>query len=752
MPVGSVTAVVDFGSSHTVTVLSSPGRAPRLVTVDGQPWLPSAAFLSRDDQFIVGADALRLAAAEPARLETSVKSRIDEREVLLGDTVLPVATIIRAVLNRAVRAASTLADEPIQHLVLTYPADWSDARLGVLTAAGQGLAPLVSATAAPVGAAAWFATMAELPVGALLGVLDVGGGTCGVAVVRRVAGGFEIVGSGEIPDLGGADFDQRIIDHLKATVPGLAAHLTAVGVSELASEPLTQGRVGGPGRATPDQLRALVAFRRDVRQAKELLSRHPRVEVALPAGLPDALLTRQELAELLTADLDRITAFALRTIVGCDVEPSDLRAIQLVGGSARIPLLARLLGDVLDVPIQLDDQPEAVVAFGAGALAVEQAAPELSSSASPASAAAPADPAPARPNRRRRRAVLALLVAVLLLAATVLAGFVLRDDPMRGAAGMADNQLTLPPPAPGTELVRPGAVGQGLVPGQLGVPVRVNDGTTDVDWTVQAVVDPATDALTAVGATDPTEAARWVLVDTLLKARKAAAAPYYTQATYLVDDRGLLLRPSTDQPLPATCPFENPPTLRAGERLRQCFAFLVPASTPINAVVISALGASGGDPIGAVIPAGVPAPKPVTALAGGTPLGAVRILRVGESAVRVAVVDVVTTPSAYFDVAQLRRPGGRGVMVRAVVTSELDVDLAKLAGTLVLYDDRLAGSPVSGYSAKNGCTQPTDAAGKGVVARGRSVLCALFEVPSGVTPDSVRVSGTGGDQRVWRLR
>lgn len=91
----SVTAVVDFGSSHTVTAVHLPGAAPRVVTVDGEPWLPSAVFLSRDDSLVVGPDAVRMAASDPGRLESRAKARIAEREVLLGDTVVPVVTIDR---------------------------------------------------------------------------------------------------------------------------------------------------------------------------------------------------------------------------------------------------------------------------------------------------------------------------------------------------------------------------------------------------------------------------------------------------------------------------------------------------------------------------------------------------------------------------------------------------------------------------------------------------------------------------------
>ncbi|MGB3444969.1 MAG: Hsp70 family protein [Actinophytocola sp.] len=341
------------------------GSVPRVVTVDGEPWLSSAVFLSRDDALVVGADALRMGVADPSRLENRVKARLGEREVLLGDTVVPVSTMVLALLARAVRAAAAVAGAPVDHLVLTHPPDWSGERLSGLLAAATGVAPRISTIAEPVGAGVWFATRGELgvdgadrlPLGGVLGVLDVGGGTVDVAVVRREHTGIVVVGRACIPGLGGGDFDRLIIDHLRETVPGLA------------------DRLADPAGTNLVRMREAVAFRQDVRRAKELLSRHERVELRLPGGLPNTALTRADLERVLHSHLDRITAFTLRTVLLSGVEAHQLTALQLAGGSTRIPLLWRLLAEVVPVPIQLDDQPESVVALGACAVAVSHSVP-----------------------------------------------------------------------------------------------------------------------------------------------------------------------------------------------------------------------------------------------------------------------------------------------------------------------------------------------------------------------------------------
>jgi len=751
----SVTAVVDFGSSHTVTVVRADGRSPRVVAVDGEPWLPSAVFLSRDDSLVVGRDALRMGAADPARLESRAKGRVGEREVLLGDTVVPVTTIVRAVLSKAVRAAAVVAGAPVDHLVLTHPADWDATRLRALLAAASGLATRVSTIVEAVGAGVWFATRGEvgvdgaerLPLGGVLAVLDVGGGTTDVAVLRRERTGIGVIGRAAIADLGGGDFDQRVVDQLRVAVPGLAERLVDATAAD---------------QVSLVQLRELVAFRREVRRAKELLSRHERVDLALPSGFPSATLTRADLEAILWRDLDRITAFTLRTILLAGVEAHELTALQLVGGSARIPLLRRALAEVIPAPIQLDDQPEAVVALGACAVAVSyadddavvlaevptvrapvvpkarqkaRATPKTAPRTRPARKATPK----AEPRSRRGRALLAV---VLLFALTAIGYGVFRPaDVVGGAAAAVSERFTLAPAAPGDELVRKGTPQDGLVSGIVGVPVRMDDGVTDIDWTVNEIRDPATGELVAAGARKPSSDARWVLVDTTIRARGSVGAPYYLGDTYLIDDRGLMIPPVRDAPTPEDCPTETPAALFSGERAQQCLAFAVSVRTAVRAVAISKV--VDGDQIGVLVPIDGAAPAESSAEGRTLAPGVVRPLRVGGVGVRAAIVDVVTRSSAYADAAVVDRPGSRAVVVRAVVETGEEVSVPELAARLVLRDDRF--QPVSArfVSDREGC-----ATGR---ASGRFMVCAVFVVPARLPLGSVAWSGDDARPFFWQL-
>ena len=309
-----------------------------------------------DGTVFVGQEAERQAAIDPARYEPNPKRRIDEGELLLGNTVLAVADVVRAVLARVLTEAGRLAGgATVDELVLTHPADWGAVRTGVLHRAARGLAGRVLLVPEPVAAALFYLRQVAPagPVGAdgaTLAVLDLGGGTVDASVVQRWAArppGFTVLAGRGDATFGGADVDQALLEHIGAVVT--------------ATDP-PAWRALVEGRELPDRRRRRV-LRADVRTAKETLSRHPYADVPLPPPFPDAHLTRADLERLVG---DRLCAAVGLLAVALREAGVDRPAgVFLVGGSSRIPMVARLVHERLGiVPVTLD-QPETVVARGA---------------------------------------------------------------------------------------------------------------------------------------------------------------------------------------------------------------------------------------------------------------------------------------------------------------------------------------------------------------------------------------------------
>ncbi|MBU2663202.1 Hsp70 family protein [Actinoplanes bogorensis] len=364
---------VDLGTSHTVAMLRRPDGRTRPLLFDGRPLLPSAVYLDPGGRLHVGVDALRLGQADPARLEPHPKRHVDDETVLLGDGAgVPTADLLAALLEAVAREAVATAGF-LPPATVTYPASWGAPRRAVLTEAlsRAGWPAETALLTEPVAAARYFAEVLRrpLPIGSSLAVFDFGGGTLDVAVVRHDGPGaaFSVTASGGIDDLGGLDLDAALVDHLGKSLAG--------------SEPAAWQALTEP--VTLAQWRARRQFWEDVRGAKEMLSRSSFAPVPVP-GVEQAIhLTRDELEAASNPLVRRGVAEAGAVIAAAGLKPADLAGLFLVGGSSRVPLVARLLHSELGIAPTVLEQPELPVAEGATLSAARSSNPDATTAASP---------------------------------------------------------------------------------------------------------------------------------------------------------------------------------------------------------------------------------------------------------------------------------------------------------------------------------------------------------------------------------
>jgi hypothetical protein len=203
----------------------------------------------------------------------------------------------------------------------------------------------------PVAAAAHFASFPgqTLAPNQALAVYDLGAGTFDVAIVGATQKGFVVLAEAGLPDLGGLDVDQALLEHVGRQV----SHREPTRWQSLLRPVSTGDR------------RAQRALREDVKAAKESLSRHPQTEVPMPEPFDDVLVTRVELEALIRPGLLRSVELLAGTIRSTGMTPDRLVGIYLVGGSSRIPLIATLIAEQLRVVPTSLDQPETAVALGA---------------------------------------------------------------------------------------------------------------------------------------------------------------------------------------------------------------------------------------------------------------------------------------------------------------------------------------------------------------------------------------------------
>ncbi|SCE85060.1 PQQ-like domain-containing protein [Micromonospora viridifaciens] len=361
---------VDLGTSNTVAVLRWPDGRTRPLLVDGQPILPSGVYADAEGRLHVGRDAQRLAQADPDRYEPNPKRRVDEPDVTLGDQRRTPAELLAAVL-RAIGEAAVSAVGFLPPAVVTCPATWDAERRQVLadalalagwpSAAEHTLSgPIPPGTRLlrePVAAARYYTQVLRrpVPVGESVAVFDFGGGTLDVAVVRNEGAdpwgdsGFTVLTCGGLADLGGLDFD--------------AALLALLGERISAAHPTQWARLAEPMNAT--QWRDRLQFAENVRGAKEMLSRSTVAPVAVPGIEAAVPLTREELERVATPLLHQAVTETRRVVAAAGLAPERLAGLFLVGGSSRIPLVARLLHAELGIAPTVLEQPELPVAEGA---------------------------------------------------------------------------------------------------------------------------------------------------------------------------------------------------------------------------------------------------------------------------------------------------------------------------------------------------------------------------------------------------
>jgi molecular chaperone HscA len=380
---------VDLGTSHTVAMLRWPDGRTRPLLFDGRPLMPSAVYLDTTGRLHVGRDAVRLGQAEPDRLEPNPKRHLDTETVLLGGAEVPTADLLAALLAAVAREA-VAATGLLPPAVLTYPAAWGSRRREVLTTAlaRAGWPPATRLVAEPVAAARYFADVLRrpVPVGSALAVFDFGGGTLDIAVVRNEGvtreglPRFAVAASGGIDDLGGLDLDAALVAHLGATLEK--------------DEPAAWAALAEP--VTLAQWRARRQFWEDVRGAKEMLSRTTLAPVPVPGVEHAVRLTREEFEAAAGPLLRRGVAEAGAVLHAAGLNPADLAGLFLVGGSSRVPLVARLLHSELGIAPTVLEQPELPVAEGAIIAGSSRDADPVPASSGPAAeGAAPVVPDPA---------------------------------------------------------------------------------------------------------------------------------------------------------------------------------------------------------------------------------------------------------------------------------------------------------------------------------------------------------------------
>jgi molecular chaperone DnaK len=343
---------IDFGTTFTAAAVHRDGaQTAELVPLgDNRALVPSVVFVAPDGGLVMGDAAARRSVTDPDRVVREVKRRIgDETPLLAAGAPIEAHTLAACFVRWVVDRVSEREGQPPEGLALTHPASWGRHECALmmeaLVAQGIGATRLVTE---PAAAAFAYAATRDVRPGAAIGVYDLGGGAFDAAIVRRLDdGGFELAGRPEgIERVGGVDFDDAVFAHVRTAV---GPQWTSLDFDD------------------PMVRTAAAALRRECTAAKEALSTD--TEVTIPVMLPGVStrvrMVRTELEELVAPAIAETAEAMRRACASAGLDPGDLAAVLLAGGSARIPLVAHQVSAALDRPVTVDADPKAVVASGA---------------------------------------------------------------------------------------------------------------------------------------------------------------------------------------------------------------------------------------------------------------------------------------------------------------------------------------------------------------------------------------------------
>ncbi len=366
---------IDLGTTYTAAAAVRDGRAEMVSLGDRGAAIPSVVFLKEDETLLTGDAANRRAVTEPGRVAREFKRRIgDPTPIMVGGSPLSADSLTSKLLRWTVDAVAKQEGGAPASVVVCHPANWGQFKTDLLrqAIAQAGLEGATTITE-PEAAAVYYASQERIEPGTTIAVYDLGGGTFDSVVLRKTAGGFEVLGKPEgVERLGGVDFDEAVFQHVRSSLGGSLEELDP---------------------ADPVSVAAVQRLRADCVEAKETLSTD--TDVAIPVLLPnvqtEVRLTRTEFEAMIRPALGDSISALKRAIASAGLEPSAIDVVLLVGGSSRIPLVAQTVSAELGRPVRVDAHPKHAIALGA-ALAASPAAAAVADEVMPEIAvASPAD-------------------------------------------------------------------------------------------------------------------------------------------------------------------------------------------------------------------------------------------------------------------------------------------------------------------------------------------------------------------------
>ncbi|MDH3471004.1 MAG: molecular chaperone DnaK [Acidimicrobiia bacterium] len=344
------TVGIDLGTTNSVIAVMEGGDPTVIANAEGHRTTPSVVAFSKQGEVLVGEVAKRQAITNPQRTVQSVKRHMGtDWSLKVDDKSYNSQEISARILQKLKRDAEAFLGDEVTQAVITVPAYFGDAQRQATKEAGKiaGL-EVLRIINEPTAASLAYGLDKEGQDQTIL-VFDLGGGTFDVSVLEIGEGVFEVKSTSGNTQLGGDDWDQKVIDWL---------------VSEFKNE---------SGVDLSNDPMALQRLKEGAEKAKIELSSLPETEINLPflTATPEGPLHMQK--SLKRSEFQKMTEDLLESIkepfnqaikdAGLSVDKID--HVIMVGGSTRMPAVQELINELTGKEPHKGVNPDEVVALGA---------------------------------------------------------------------------------------------------------------------------------------------------------------------------------------------------------------------------------------------------------------------------------------------------------------------------------------------------------------------------------------------------
>ena len=352
---------VDLGTTYTAAAVHVDGRVEMLGLGIRAMQVPSVVFVRRDGEIVVGEAAEQQGAADPSRVVREFKRRIgDSVPLVVGGAPFSAQALTARLLAWVVGVATERAGRPTRARLRDASGELGPVQARPAAARRSGSRACAASKPAPSPRRRRSPTRRATGWPRATGSPSTTWAAAPSTPPSSHATGRGSAWPGQpegVEHLGGIDFDEAVFRHV----------LAALGPDVAALDDLD------PATAT-----GLARLRRDCVEAKEVLSFSVDtvVPVALPGITTSVRLTRGEFDDMLRPAIGETVAATRRVLESAGVEPDDLSAIVLVGGSSRIPLVSEMLSAAFGRPLAFDNHPKHDVALGAAIRGTPAAQPQ----------------------------------------------------------------------------------------------------------------------------------------------------------------------------------------------------------------------------------------------------------------------------------------------------------------------------------------------------------------------------------------